>query len=151
VISDRAAVMTRQFRAPREMVFRAMAEAEHIERWWGPHGYRATVTELDFRVGGRWRVVTIAEDGREHPFTGVYHQVTPPVRVVQTFTYDVEPFADAESIETMTLEESDNVTTMTIVSRYPSPELLDVMLESGLEQGAAESYDRLQAYLYTLL
>lgn len=150
VISDTAAVLTRQFHAPRDLVFRATTEAEHIEQWWGPHGHQATVIELDLRVGGRWRFLTVDEDGQEHAFTGVYRELVPPTRVVQTFTYDVEPFAQAQSIDTVTFEEFGEVTTVTTVGRYPSPELLDVMLESGLEQGAAESYDRLQYYLDTL-
>jgi len=150
VISDRAVVMTRQFRAPRDLVFQAMAEAEHLERWWGPRGHQATVLELDFRVGGRWRFLTVNEDGREHPFTGVFSEIAAPERVVQTFTYDAGPFADAQSVEAMTLEELDDVTTMTTIARYSSPELLDVMLEWGMEQGLGESYDRLEAYLETL-
>jgi uncharacterized protein YndB with AHSA1/START domain len=59
-----------------------MAEPEHIQRWWGPRGHQVTVIELDFRVGGRWRFVTTNEDGREHPFTGVFRQIAPPRRVV---------------------------------------------------------------------
>lgn len=150
LISDRSAVMTRQFRAPRDLVFRAMSEPEHIEQWWGPHGHRATVLELDMRIGGRWRVGTVSPDGREHAFTGIYLELNPPERTVQTFTYDVGIFSQARSIETLLLEDHGDVTTMTIIARYSSPELMDVMLEWGLEQGASESYDRLQAYLDTL-
>lgn len=150
MISDRAVVITRQLRAPRDLVFRAMTQAEHIERWWGPHGHQATVRELDFRVGGRWRFLTVSEDGRRHPFTGVFHEIAAPARVVHTFTYDLGPFANAQSVETLTFEEFDGNTVMTNFASYSSPELLDVMLEWGLEQGVAESYDRLQAYLETL-
>ena len=82
LISDRSAVMTRQFRAPRDLVFLAMSEPERIEQWWGPHGHRATVLELDMRIGGRWRVCTVGADGREHAFIGIYLELNPPERTV---------------------------------------------------------------------
>ena len=150
VISDRAAVMTRQFRAPLETVFEALTEPEHVQHWWGPHGHRATVLEIDLRVGGRWRILTEDREGREHPFTGMFLEVKEPHRTVQTFTYDSGPFAAARSLETLTLERHGDATTMTIIARYSSPELMDVMLETGLEERASESYDRLQDYLDTL-
>lgn len=150
LITDTVAVLTREFHAPRDRLFRALTEPEQIEHWWGPHGHRAEVIEFDFRVGGRWRILTKDPDGSQHPFTGVYRRLAPPSRIVQTFTYDVGPFADTQSLETIVFEEFGDSTVMTIISVYPSPELLDVMLEWGLEEGASESYDRLQAHLNSL-
>lgn len=109
------------------------------------------VCEADVRPGGSWRYVTREENGVEVPFTGVYQEVVAPERVVHTQIYDVEPFNRGDpAITTVTFSEEDGRTTVTVTTLYPSKEVRDTVLQSGMEVGAAESYDRLAERLGTL-
>jgi uncharacterized protein YndB with AHSA1/START domain len=107
--------------------------------------------EADVRPGGSWRYVTTAKDGAEVPFTGVYQEVTPPERLVYTEVYDVEPFNSGDpAVNTVTFTEEEGGTLMTITTAYPSKEVRDFVLGTGMESGAAESFDRLAEHLKTL-
>lgn len=146
VLSDREIEITRVFDAPRKLVFETMLDPELIPRWWGPRRYTTAVDKMDVRVGGKWRFVNRAADGGEHWFNGEYREIVAPERVVQTFEY--EPFAGHVSVDTMTLEElGDGRTRMRVRSLFASKEDLDGMLGSGMEEGAAETYDRLAEIL----
>lgn len=145
--SDREVVLTRVFDAPRELVFKAHTQPEHVARWWGQRRSTLSVCEIDLRPGGAWRFVERAADGNEFPFKGVYQEIVPPEQLVYTFIFDVEPYSNLEVIDTMTLTERDGKTTLTVSSLYPSVEARDGMIASGMEQGAAESYDRLAEHL----
>lgn len=145
LISDREAELTRIFDAPRELVFRTMMDAALVPQWWGPRKYTTIVDTMDVRVGGRWRFGNVAADGGEHWFRGEYREIVPNERVVQTFEY--EPFPGA-SVETMTLEDlGDGRTLVRVHAVYPSKEAADAMLQSGMEEGANETYDRLEELL----
>ncbi len=145
--SDLEVVLTRVFDAPRRLVFEACTRPEHVARWWGPHGSTLTVCEMDLRPGGAWRFVLRGPDGREHPFKGVYREIVPPERVVQTFIYDVEGIRDHEALETLTLDEQDGRTTLRVTVLHQTKEARDGHLQSGMEAGAAQSYDRLAELL----
>jgi uncharacterized protein YndB with AHSA1/START domain len=141
--SDREIRMTRLFDAPRRLVFEAMSKPEHIKRWWGclGEGYSVPVCEVDLRPGGKWRFVSRHPNG-DAVFYGVYREVTPPERIVFTEIY--EPFPDAESVVTAVLTEENGKTRLTANVVYPSLEVRDMVLKTGMADGAAISYDRLE-------
>jgi uncharacterized protein YndB with AHSA1/START domain len=149
--SDREIVMTRTFDAPRDLVFEAWTNPEHVRHWWGLRSATMLVCEADVRPGGSWRYVTTAGDGSEVPFTGVYLEVTPPERLVNTEIYDVEPFNSGDpAVNTVTFTEVEGRTLMTATTAYPTKEIRDFVLGTGMEGGAAESLDRLAEHLKTL-
>ena len=141
--SDTEIRMTRLFDAPRHLVFEAMSQPEHITQWWGNlgDGYSVPVCEVDLRVGGAWRFVNRHPRG-EAVFYGVYREIAPPDRVVFTEIY--EPFPDAESVVTAVFTEEQGKTRLTATVRYPSVEVRDMVLQTGMATGAATSYDRLE-------
>jgi uncharacterized protein YndB with AHSA1/START domain len=141
--SDREIRMTRVFDAPRHLVFEAMTRPEHIRRWWGNlgGGYSVPVCEVDLRVGGRWRFVNRHPNG-EAAFHGVYREIAPPARLV--FTEIFEDFPDAESVVSTDFTDENGKTRMTVTCLYPSIEVRDIVMKSGMERGAAISYDRLE-------
>jgi uncharacterized protein YndB with AHSA1/START domain len=148
--SDREIAMTRVFDAPRELVFEAWTNPQHVRHWWGPRSAIVTC-EADVRPGGAWRYVTRSESGEEIPFTGVYLEVTPPERIVHTEILDIEPFNQGDPpVTTVTFTEEEGRTLTTSVTLYPSRDIRDAVLKSGMETGAAEVYDRLEEHLRTI-
>lgn len=141
--SDREITLTRLFDAPRQLVFDAMTRPEHVRRWWGilDERYSVHVCDIDLRPGGAWRFVGRGPAG-EFAFRGVYREVDPPDRLVYTEIY--EPFPDAESVVTTLLTEERGKTRLTITSLYPTAEVRDMVLGTGMERGAGISYDRLE-------
>jgi uncharacterized protein YndB with AHSA1/START domain len=147
--SDREIVMTRVFDAPRDLVFEAHTSCDHMSRWWGPRNYEVVSCEIDFRPGGKWRIVHRDPDGEEFTFHGEYREITRPERIVWTFEFEGMP--GHVSVETLTFEEHDGKTTFTGTSVFDSVEERDGMLESGMESGAVETMDRLDEYLEVLI
>jgi uncharacterized protein YndB with AHSA1/START domain len=141
--SAREIVLTRLFDAPRRLVFEAMTKPEHVRRWWGrlDDRYSVTTCEIDLRPGGSWRFVGRGPQG-EFAFHGVYREIVAPERVV--FTEIFEPFPDVESVVTSVFTEERGKTRLTVSVAYPSPEVRDSVIKSGMERGAAISYDRLE-------
>ena len=149
--SDREIVLTRTFDAPRALVFEAWTKPEHVRQWWSLRSSTMLVCEGDVRPGGSWRYVTTGENGEEVPFTGVYREVSPPERLVYTEMYDVEPFNQGDpAVNTVTFTEEGGRTLITVTTVYPTREVRDFVLGTGMERGAAESYDRLAELLKTL-
>jgi len=148
VISDLEVELVREFNVPRRLVFEAFSKPEHIRRWWGTREAPLAVCEIDFRPGGRYRFVVRKEKGQEYAFRGEFHEIVAPERIVQTF--EVEGMPDSISFETLTLTEQDGRTTLRARSRMESIEARDAMLRSGMEAGAAQTYDRLEELLATL-
>jgi uncharacterized protein YndB with AHSA1/START domain len=148
--SDREIRMTRLFDAPRALVFEAMSKPEHIKNWWGNlgEGYSVPVCEVDLRVGGKWRFVNRTPNGESATFYGEYREINPPERLV--FTEIFEPYPDAVSIVTSVLTEENGRTRLTATVEYPSRDVRDMVKSSGMERGAALSYDRLEDVLQTL-
>jgi uncharacterized protein YndB with AHSA1/START domain len=143
--SEREIVMTRVFDAPRDLVFKAVTDPTMIPQWWGPRRLTTTVDQLDLRPGGVWRFVQHDAEGNEYAFHGVYQEIVPPERIVQTFEWEGLP--GHVSVETMTLEAHDGKTTMTARSVFATAEDRDGMLQSGMEEGARETWDRLAELL----
>jgi uncharacterized protein YndB with AHSA1/START domain len=145
---DHSIVMTRWFDAPQELVFLAHSSCEHVSRWWGRRGDTMPSCDLDFRPGGQWRFVNVGEDGVEITFFGEYRTIVEPERIDWTFAFegmDGEP-----GLESMTLEEKDGGTLLRTVSEFPSDEVRDLVIATGMEHGAAETWDRLAEHLATL-
>ncbi|MGH2752893.1 MAG: SRPBCC family protein [Actinomycetota bacterium] len=146
--SEREIVMTREFDAPRALVFQAHTSCEHMSRWWGPRKYEIVSCDIDFRPGGKWRIVHRGPDGDEYAFRGEYREIVPPERIVWTFEF--EGFPGNVTVETMTLDEYDGKTTFTATSVYDTVDQRDAMLQSGMEEGATETMERLDEYLKVL-
>jgi uncharacterized protein YndB with AHSA1/START domain len=144
--AERQIVLTRVFDAPRHLVFEALTRPELLERWFGPHGYSLAVCEVDLKVGGNWRFVVRGPDGTDMGMSGVYREISPPDRLVHTEAFDDYP---GDSVVTTVLTEQDGTTTLTATCEYPSQEIRDAVIASGMEHGAAESYDRLADLLVT--
>lgn len=146
--SDREIVMTRVFEAPRELVFEAHMSCDHLRHWWGPRRYELSVCQMDFRPGGAYRFVQRAEDGGEHGFRGQFREIVSPERIVWTFEYEGMP--GHVSVQTLNLEDIGGKTRLTARSVFDSVEDRDAMLQSGMEEGAAETYDRLAEHLHEM-
>ena len=142
--SDREVTLTRIFDAPRAMVYDAFTKPELLTRWMGPHGYTMPVCEIDLRVGGRWRWVFRAPDGSTMGMGGEYLELDPPNGIVHTEAFDDFP---GEARVTTVLTEENGKTTLVVTSLAPSKEIRDALIASGMEHGAAESYDRLAELL----
>ena len=145
--SEREIVMIRVFDAPRDMVFEAHSSCEHMSKWWGPRKYEVADCEMDFRDGGKWRIVHRAP-GEEHGFRGEFREIVRPERITWTFEYEGMP--GHVSVQTVTFDEQNGKTTLTATASFDTVEERDGMLESGMEGGAAESMDRLAEYLEVL-
>ena len=142
--SAREIRLTRLFDAPRELVFEAMTKPEHVRRWWGvlSDKHSVAVCEIDLRVGGAWRFIGQGPKGQYPSFYGVYREIVPPERLV--FTEIFEPHPDGDSLVTTVFTEENGKTRMTVTAAYPSLQVRDMVLGTGMEKGAATSYDRLE-------
>lgn len=141
-------VITREFNAPRELVFRALTDPALVPQWWGPANMTTQIDAMDVRMGGLWRYVQQDNEGNEYAFRGVYHEIAAPERVVYTFEW--EGMQGHILLETLTLTEQNGKTLITDSSVFQSVADRDGMLQSGMEEGAAASWDRLEALLSTL-
>ena len=141
--SDREIEVTRLFDAPRALVYEAMTRPEHIREWWGRlgDGYSVPVCEVDLRVGGKWRFVNRTPQG-EAEFYGVYQEIQPPDRLV--FTEIFAPFPDNPSVITAIYTEEQGKTRLRARCLYESKDVRDMVLQSGMADGAGKSYDKLE-------
>ena len=146
--SDREIVLTRVFDAPRNLVFDAFTKPELLKRWFGPRGWSLVVCEVDLKVGGTFRFVLRGPDGTDMGMRGVYREIVPPERSVHMESFDDYP---GESRVTTVLVEQGGKTTLTATVLYASQEIRDAVINSGMEHGAAESYDKLAELLVTML
>lgn len=138
----------RAFDAPRDLVWEAMSKPEHVRRWYGPRRMTTVVCDMDFRVGGKWRVVFRTPDGHEAGFNGEYLLIEAPVKMSQTWCFEM--FPDAVSVETMELEAQGDRTIMRGTVTHSSVENRDAHLGSGMEDGARETYERLDEVIAEL-
>jgi uncharacterized protein (TIGR03086 family) len=143
--SDTEILITRQFDAPAALVWEALTRPEHIKRWWGPEWCPITSAEIDLRVGGSWRYVCRMDDGTELGWHGEYREIDTRASITSTEVF--EGFPDAESLNTMTLTESDGVTTLTTLVRHTSQEHRDGHVDSGMEGGMQDTFNRLDQLL----
>lgn len=143
--SPREIVITRDFEAPVALVWEALTTPALLLRWWGPEWAPLVAAEVDLRVGGSWRYLCRHADGTEMGWHGTYREIEPTVRIVSTEVF--EGYPDAESVNTMTLEEADGLTTLQTVVVHSSREHRDGHLQSGMETGMQQTFDRLENLL----
>lgn len=139
--SDTEILITRRFDAPAELVFGAWTTPELVKRWWGYENVEWLVCDIDLDVGGSWRWVFRVND-REVGFHGQYREIARPHRLVSTEVF--EGFPEGEALNTMTFEEVDGVTTMTMLVGHSRQEHRDMHIASGMESGMQISFDRLE-------
>ena len=149
--ADNQILITREFAAPKHLVFKAITTPELIKRWWNAKRGEVTLAELDLVVGGKWRQVMVTPDGFEVGFHGEYKDIVENERIVSTEVYEGAPGGDeGGSLNTLTLIESDGRTTMTVLCEYPSQEIRDMVIQSGMEAGMQDAYDLLEEVAVSL-
>lgn len=136
------------FDAPRKLVFRAYTDPKLFAQWWGPRRYTNHIDQFEARRGGMWRVVQRGEDGSEHAFFGVHHDVVAPERIVATFEYEGVP--GHVLLQTATFEPVGSKTRVVIHNVFQSVADRDGMVASGMREGSDESMDRLGQLLEKL-
>ena len=140
--TDEQILITREFDAPKHLVYRAWTTPELVKRWWNANRGEVTVAEIDLRVGGRWRYVMVADGGFEVGFHGEYREIVANERIVSTEVYEGMP--DAEALNTLTLTEVDGRTTLTILVQHKTKEHRDGHIDSGMEAGMQDAMDLLE-------
>ena len=146
--TDEQILITREFDAPRHLVYRAWTTPELVMRWWsGGHG-EVTVAEIDLRVGGMWRYVLIASEGFEVGFHGEYREIVANERIVSTEVYEGMP--EGEALNTITFTEEDGRTSMSILVQHSCKEHRDAHINSGMESGMQKSMDLLEQVAVSL-
>lgn len=150
--SDLEIVLTREFEAPASLVFDAFTKPEHLTRWFGLRDEQMPVCEVDLRTGGKWRFV-LSMGGQEMGMYGEFLEIEPPNRLVQTEHFEGELFEvmGAGTVNTLVLEERDGKTVMTSTILYKTREARDAVLQTPMDEGAGESFDRLEELLLTML
>ena len=146
--TDEQILITREFDAPRHLVYTAWTTPELVRRWWHAKRGEVTLCEIDLRVGGAWRFVMVADGGFEVGFHGEYREIVPDERIVSTEVYEGMP--DAEAVNTLTLTERDGRTTMTILVQHASKEHRDAHVESGMEAGLQDAMDLMEEVAVSL-
>ncbi len=140
--TDEQILVTREFDAPKHLVYKAWTTPELVKRWWGGRRGEVTSAEIDLRVGGAWRYVLVANRGFEVAFHGVYREIVPNERIVTTEVYempDAEPLPEEdEPLNIVTFTEVEGRTTLSLLVQTTSKELRDTIVDSGMEAGLQE-------------
>ena len=140
--ADDQILITREFDATKDLVFKAWTTPELVERWWSGRRGEVTSIDIDLRVGGKWRYLMVANDGTEVGFHGEYREIVPNERLVSTEVY--EGFPDGEAVNTLTLTEEDGRTTLEVLVQHQTKEHRDGHINSGMEGGMQEAMDLLE-------
>ena len=152
--TDEQILITREFDAPKHLVYEAYTTPELVKRWWNAKRGEVTVAEIDLRVGGKWRYVMVAEGGTEVAFHGEYREIVPNERIVATEVYEGLPEGlDPEehaALNTVTFAEADGRTTLTILVQTPSKADRDAIIDSGMEAGMQDAMDLLEQVAISL-
>jgi uncharacterized protein YndB with AHSA1/START domain len=149
--SDKQILITRQFDAPKQLVYKAWTTPELVKRWWHANRGEVTVAEIDLRVGGMWRYASQTPDGLEFGFHGVYREIVANERIVATEVYEGIPDAEEHAaLNTLTLIEADGRTTLTVLVEHPTKEGRDAHINSGMEAGMQDAMDLLEQVAVSL-
>jgi uncharacterized protein YndB with AHSA1/START domain len=149
--TDRQILITREFDAPRHLVYKAWTTPELVKRWWHANRGQVTIAEIDLRVGGVWRYVSVTESGMEVAFHGEYREITPNERIVSTEVYEGIPDAEQHAaLNTLTLTERDGRTLLTVLVEHPTREGRDAHINSGMEPGMQDALDLLEQVAVSL-
>lgn len=146
--TDTQIMITREFSAPKHLVYKAWTTPELVKRWWSADMGETTTAEIDLRVGGSWRYVMVADGGFEVGFHGEYREITPNERIVSTEVYEGMP--EGESLNTVTFTEVGGRTTLTILVQHQSQEHRDAHINSGMETGMQKTMDHLEQVALSL-
>jgi len=146
--TDDQILITREFDAPRELVYRAWTEPDLVRRWWHANRGEMTICDIDLRVGGAWRYVMVTPNGTEVAFHGEFQEIVPNERVVQTEVF--EGFPDAGAVETLEFEDVDGRTRVTMLVQHERPEHRDAHVNSGMEDGLQDALDLLEQVAQSL-
>ena len=146
--TDEQILITREFDAPKELVYKAFTTPELVKRWWHANRGEVTVVEIDLRVGGKWRYAMVADGGMEVGFHGEYRELVPNERIVSTEIY--EGYPDEQAVNTATLTEVDGRTTLEILVQHSSKEARDAHINSGMEAGMQDAFDLLEQVAVSL-
>jgi uncharacterized protein YndB with AHSA1/START domain len=151
--SDTEILIRREFDAPRQLIFKAWTTPELVRRWWHANRGTCTTTDIDLRVGGKWRWVMVTDDGFEVAFHGAYREIVPDERLVYTEVYEGAPPAeDGEeaALNTVTLTERDGRTTVTTLVQTRTKAVRDMIINSGMEAGMQDAYDLMEQVAISL-
>ena len=152
--TDEQILITREFDAPKHLVYKAWTTPELVRRWWSGRRGEMTVAEIDLRVGGTWRYVMVASGGFEVAFHGEFREIVPDERIVNTEVYEMPgapPLpAEDEPLNIVTFTEADGRTTLTLLVQTTSKELRDLIIDSGMEGGMQEGMDLLEQVAVSL-
>jgi uncharacterized protein YndB with AHSA1/START domain len=140
--TDEQILITREFQAPRHLVYRAWTTPELVRRWWSGERGEVTSAEIDLRVGGTWRYVMVADGGFELAFHGEYREIVPDERIVCTEVFEGMPYGEA--LTTTTFTEVEGRTTLTMLVEHAGKDARDAHINSGMEGGMQEAMDRLE-------
>ena len=147
--ADEQILVTREFAAPKHLLYKALTTPELVKQWWSGQRGDVTSVEIDLRVGGTWRYVMVANAGFEVAFHGEYREIVPNERLVTTEVFEGVP--DAVAVNIMTLTEKDGRTTLTVVTELTSKEDRDAIINTGMEAGMQEAYDLLEQVAVSLM
>jgi uncharacterized protein YndB with AHSA1/START domain len=149
--TDEQILITREFDAPKHLVYKAWTTPELVSQWWSGQRGEMTSAEIDLRVGGAWRYVMIATGGHEVAFHGEFREIVPDERIVNTEVYETAGASDDEAaLNTVTFTERDSRTTLTVLTELPSQEIRDMIIDSGMEGGMQEGMDLLEQVAISL-
>lgn len=148
---DRTLLVTRDFDAPRELVWEAWTDPEHVVRWWGPNGFTTTIEKMDVRPGGVWKHVMHGPDGTDYPNSSVFKEVVRPERIVFSHGGTHEGGPDVHFIATWTFEDLGGRTRVTMRGEFPTVEARDTAVrEYNAAEGGNQTMDRYVAYVAKL-
>jgi uncharacterized protein YndB with AHSA1/START domain len=143
--------ITREFDAPKNLVYKAVTTPELVKRWWNAKRGEVSIADIDLREGGKWRYVMVSPEGMEVAFHGEYKEIVPNERVVTTEVFEGAPDPENNgTVNTMTLEESNGRTTMTVLIECPNEFVRNAIVESGMEAGLQDAYDLLEEVAISL-
>jgi uncharacterized protein YndB with AHSA1/START domain len=149
--TDTQILITREFDAPKHLVYMAFTTPELIKRWWHANRGEVTIAEIDLRVGGLWRYVSVTPEGFEVGFHGEYREIVPDERLVTTEVYEGIPDAEEQAaLNTVTLTEADGRTTLTVLVEHPTKTGRDAHINSGMESGMQDAMDLLEQVAISL-
>jgi uncharacterized protein YndB with AHSA1/START domain len=151
--TDEQILITREFDAPKHLVYKAWTTPALVKRWWSAKRGEVTVAEIDLRVGGTWRYVAVTDDGFEVAFHGEFREIVPNERIVSTEVFEGMPQGEGPeqgTVNTATFSEADGRTTLTILVQAPSKEIRDAIIDSGMEAGMQDALDLLEEVAVSL-
>jgi uncharacterized protein YndB with AHSA1/START domain len=149
--TDEEILITREFDAPKHLVYKAWTTPDLVSRWWPGHRGEMKTAEIDLRVGGAWRYVMIASGGHEVAFHGEYREIVPDERIVNTEVYEMPDAPEGDpALNIVTFAEADGRTTLSLLTQVSSKEIRDMIIDSGMEGGMQEGMDLLEEIAISL-